>query len=176
MEDVNADVLALLAAFKGHEHVQLPPPRVVADSLSRVTELEPSLLAVCLSAAVALVRDADAGVVKRSLLAAVSLLRAAFIRATRDDAATQPDTQTCWTAARALCSEACLLASRGTSDGVRLQAIKLVEAAVMMFTAALGTEGDAAGVAAGIVPLLFSRGGFLQSFELNRNLRECLGA
>lgn len=85
----------------------------------------------------------------------------------------RPELHAGWTAARALCASACLLV-RAEHTGVRLQALKFLEAAVLMFTAALGANADESGVAAGVSPL--HPGSFLTPPELNRDLRTYLGA
>jgi len=76
-----------------------------------------------------------------------------------------------WGAARALCASACLLV-RAESEGVRLQALKFLEAAVLLHTAALGAHADEAGVAEGVCPT--QPNSFLSASELNRDLRTYL--
>ena len=88
-------------------------------------------------------QDAQSGVAKRALLSATGVLRLAVTLAC--SGAVRPEVPGAWAAARALCAEACALASRAQNEGVRLQAIKLVEASALMLSAALGAPGVASG-------------------------------
>jgi len=76
-----------------------------------------------------------------------------------------------WGAARALCANASLLV-RNESHGVRMQALKFLEAAVLLHTAALGGHADESGVAEGVHPS--HANSFLSTSELNRDLRAYL--
>jgi hypothetical protein len=85
----------------------------------------------------------------------------------------RPEVQQVWTGARGLCATACLQV-RADDDGVRLQALKFLEAVILMFTASLGSHVDETGVAAGVSPL--PQNSLLQPADLNRDLRIYLGA
>ena len=61
---------------------------------------------------------------------------------------------------------------RSEHEGVRLQALKFLEAAVLLHTAALGAHPDEAGVAAGVQPV--RPHSFLSASDLNRDLRTYL--
>ena len=86
---------------------------------------------------------------------------------------TSPELVAGWNAARALCAVASLLV-RAENEGVRLHALKFIETAVLLHTAALGTHADDAGVAQGVQPL--KPNSLLSASELNRDLRTYLGA
>lgn len=85
----------------------------------------------------------------------------------------RPELQQLWTGARGLCATACLQV-RADDDGVRLQALKFLEAVILIFTASLGSHTDDTGVAMGVAPL--PQQSFLQTTDLNRDLRIYLGA
>jgi hypothetical protein len=86
-----------------------------------------------------------------------------------------------WTAARALSAEACALARSAANNGVRLQAIKFVEASALMFTAALGAPGSgggsvaAPGVADGVTPVT-AFNALVPPAQLRDHLQTSLGA
>jgi hypothetical protein len=79
-----------------------------------------------------------------------------------------------WTAARALGAEACALARSAANNGVRLQAIKFVEAAALMFSAALGAPGSG-GAADGVAPVTASNA-LVPPAQLHEQLQTSLGA
>ena len=131
---------------------------------------------------------------KRALVASVSLFQLAYAaicrevrptlsalaRATRSHLlfaqtimSARAEVQQVWTGARGLCATACLQV-RADDDGVRLQALKFLEAVILMFTASLGSHADESGVAAGVSPL--PHNSLLQPADLNRDLRIYLGA
>ena len=138
-------------------------------------------------------QDPSPAVAKRALVASVSLFQLAFAALCREARPThasasatrsrllfpqtvmtaRPEVQQVWTGARGLCATACLQV-RADDDGVRLQALKFLEAVILMFTASLGSHGDESGVAAGVVPL--PQHSLLQPADLNRDLRIYLGA
>ena len=53
----------------------------------------------------------------------------------------QPEVAAAWSASRALFAEACSLAVGSDNSGVKLQAIKFVEAAALAYSAALSVPG-----------------------------------
>ena len=105
-------------------------------------------------------QDSQAAVAKAALLSGTGVLRltvvlvckqvraraeSAHARAARGDSRAalqgagvpQPELVAAWTASRALFAEACSLAVGSENSGVRLQAIKFVEAAALAYSAAL---------------------------------------
>jgi hypothetical protein len=140
---------------------------VLAGWLPRVVQQHGEALQPALSAAIALLRDASPTVARAALLGAAILFRSALVQAS------QQEQFPAFTAARVLCASACLLV-RSDNDGVRLQALKFIESAVLLLTAALGAHSDESGVAAGVQPL--QPHSALSPAELNRDLRTYLGA
>ena len=140
-------------------------------------------------------QDPSPAVAKRALVASVSLFRQAYSAICREVRKTllclssllllrhtsvhqtvisaRPEIQQLWTGARGLCATACLQV-RADDDGVRLQALKFLEAVILIFTGSLGSHADETGVAMGISPL--PQQSFLQPSDLNRDLRIYLGA